>query len=243
MLLAIDIGNTNITFGIFKGKKLIRNFDIPTKAYSLKKLGKLLGKIPLTHSIICSVVPKTTKIINQDLKKLIGKHPLIVGHNLNVPMKNLYRNPKQLGADRLVNAYAAAKLYGAPAIIIDFGTAISFDIVSKNNIYLGGIILPGLNTCLEALNSKTALLPRIKLDQPKSLIGRSTKEGILSGIVYGFASLTDSLTKTIRTKIGNKSRIIATGGDAKLIAKYCKSINLIDRNLTLKGLQELGCFT
>jgi type III pantothenate kinase len=142
----------------------------------------------------------------------------------------------QVGQDRLVNAYAASKLYGAPLVVIDFGTAVTFDVVSKNREYLGGMILPGLGISLDALAQRTALLPKIKLANPSEFIGRDTKNSMLSGIVYGFTALTDDLAGRIKGKIGRDSKVIATGGNISLIGRYCRSINKIDKNLTLRGL-------
>lgn len=237
MLLAIDIGNTNINLGLFKGKRLIRRYSIPTKE---KKYYAYLKKIfihrKINDAIICSVVPDASKILEKDLKRLLGKRAYIIGKNIKVPIVNLYRKPQQVGQDRLVNAYVGIKLYGAPLIVVDFGTAVTFDVISKNREYLGGMILPGLEISLDALAQRTALLPKIKLEKPKEFIGRDTKNSMLSGIVYGFASLTDNLAIRIKKKIGKNAKVIGTGGDIKLISRYCKQLDKIDRDLTLKGL-------
>jgi len=236
MLLAIDIGNTNISFGVFRGNKIIKRFDIPTKDYNLQKLRRNLAKIHADDTIICSVVPNAAKIVKKDLQKLLGKQPYIIGKDIEVAIKNLYRNPKQVGQDRLVNAYAGIKFYGYPLITIDFGTAITFDVVSKNKEYLGGMILPGLGISLDALRQRTALLPKIKLEKPKEFIGRDTKNSILSGLIYGFAVLADGLTRKIKNGIVKEAKVIGTGGDINLMARFCKQIDKIDADLTLKGL-------
>lgn len=236
MLLAIDIGNTNISLGIFKGAKLIRSFSIPTKNYNLRILKRKLGRADIDDAVICSVVPKLTKVVQHSLKKLTVKTSYIIGKDLIVPIKNHYRNPKQLGKDRLVNAYAAAKLYGAPAIIIDAGTCITFDLVSKNNEYLGGLIFPGVGILLTSLHEKTALLPLIKIAKPKKLIGTDTKSSILSGIVFGIAALCKELIGKIKQYSGKNTYVIATGGDIGLINKYSKLKIKINRNLTLEGI-------
>jgi len=240
MLLAIDIGNTNINFGIFQGNKIIKRFIIPTKDYSLRKLKRGLGRVEINNAIICSVVPQVTKILVKDLKKSLGKRPYIIGKDILVPIKNLYRIPRQVGQDRLVNAYAGVMLYGAPLIVVDFGTAVTFDAVSRNKEYLGGMILPGLGISLDALAERTALLPKIKLKRPQELIGRDTKSSILSGMVYGFAALTDDLVLRIRNKISKSAKVIGTGGNINLINKYCKRLDRIDRDLTLKGVSLIG---
>lgn len=239
MLLAVDIGNTNITFGLFKGRRIIRTFNIPTNTYTSNKLKTRLSKTTIKDTVICSVVPKVTDNLKRDLSILSGKKPYIIGKDILVPIKNLYHRPKQVGQDRLVNAYVAASLYGAPLIAIDFGTAITFDIISRKKEYMGGMILPGLKISLEALNQRTALLPKIKLEKPDDFIGRDTKNSMLSGVVYGFGSLTDELIIRIRKIIGGNALAIVTGGNTELISKYCRRINKVDVNLTLKGLSML----
>lgn len=237
MLLTIDIGNTNINLGLFKGKNFLKRYSIPTKEKNYNVyLKKIFIKNEIDDAIICSVVPKSAEILVRYLKNLLKKKPIIVGQDINVPIKNLYHKPKQVGQDRLVNAYAGVILYGAPLIVVDFGTAVTFDVVSRNKEYLGGMILPGLEISLDGLTERTALLPKIKLEEPKEFIGRDTKSSMLSGIVYGFAALTDSLVERIKNKLGKDTRVIGTGGNINLISKYCSSFNKIDRDLTLKGL-------
>lgn len=236
MLLAINIGNTNINFGVFRGNKMIKRFNLSAKDYSFKKLKNNLRQIKIEDAIICSVVPDLTQTVESNLINLLRKQPYITGKNIKVPINNLYRNPKQTGHDRLLNAYAGGILYGAPLIVADFGTAVTFDVVAKNKDYLGGMILPGMNICLQSLSERTALLPKVKLNKPKEFIGRDTKNSILSGIVYGFAALSDGLAEKIKNKIGANAKIVGTGGNIKLISKYCEKFDIIDQHLTLKGL-------
>lgn len=240
MLLAIDIGNTNISFGIFKGNSIIKTFDIPSKQYSLNKLRKKIGSLKITDILICSVVPKLTNLITKNLTGISGSQPgkraYVIGKDVQVPIKNRYRNPSQVGQDRLVNAYAGAKLYGLPLVVVDFGTAITFDVISSNNAYEGGLILPGIGMSIDALNQRTALLPKINLNTPKEFIGKDTANSILSGIVYGFAAMVKQLNIELKKRLGKKTRIIATGGNARLMRKYCGNINQIDNLLTLKGI-------
>ncbi len=236
MILAVDIGNTHITFGVFQGSKIIKRFNIPTKGYSLKRLKNSLGKIVIDDTVICSVVPDVSKILEKGLRRWLGRRLYIIGKDINVPIRNLYRKPKQVGQDRLVNAYAGVTLYGAPLIVVDFGTAVTFDVISKNKEYLGGMILPGLSISLDALTQRTALLPKIKLSKPKEFIGRDTKDSMLSGVVYGFSALADVLTKRIKDKIGKTAKVIGTGGNINLIARFSQQISKIDKDLTLKGL-------
>lgn len=236
MLLAIDIGNTNISFGIFKGKRLIKRFNVFTDKYSIWNLRKSLVQISIDDGIICSVVPKVSRILKHDLRGLLHKNPYVLGEDVKVPIRNLYRKPRQVGPDRLVNAYVGIILYGAPLIIVDFGTAITFDVISKNKEYQGGLILPGFEISLDALARQTALLPKIKLNKPKEFIGRDTKSSMLSGIIYGFSVLTDNLSEKIKKKIGKRAKVIATGGNIHLVENYCQGIDKVDKDLTLKGL-------
>jgi type III pantothenate kinase len=236
MLLAIDIGNTNISFGLFERNRLVEKFDLPTAGFSPKRLKARIADMDISSAIVCSVVPKLTAVLTASLKGLLHKEPFIVGKNISVPIKNLYRHPRQVGQDRLVNAFSAATFYGAPLIAIDFGTAITFDLISRKKEYLGGMILPGLNMSLKALYLGTALLPEIKFKRPKEFIGRDTQSSILSGIVYGVAGLADELARKIKLKIGKDAVVVATGGSARLMKKYCRAIDFIDADLTLKGL-------
>lgn len=238
MLLVIDIGNTNINLGLFKGSRLIKRYIISTKLKNyLPALKEVFAKNNINAAIICSVVARVTFALENNLKKLLGKRPYIIGKDIKVPIKNLYRHPKQVGFDRLVNGYAGFRLYGAPLIIVDFGTAITFDVILKNKAYLGGLILPGLEISLDALANNTALLPRIKLTQPKEFIGRDTKNSMLSGIVYGFSSLTDTLVKKIKNRLGRGTKVIGTGGNINLMSRYCREFDKIDRDLIFKGLK------
>ncbi|MFA6350369.1 MAG: type III pantothenate kinase [Candidatus Omnitrophota bacterium] len=239
MLLAIDIGNTNINVGVFQGRRLLRKYSVPTasKSYSVSFKSILEGRQEF-EAIICSVVPVATRALQSDLRKL-GIKPYIIGKDIKVPVRNLYRKPWQVGQDRLVNAYAAVSLYGAPIVAIDFGTAITFDIISAKGDYLGGMILPGLGISLNALAKRTALLPEVRLRQPKEFIGKDTQNSILSGVIFGFASLTGEFSRRLKRKLGSKTKVIATGGNARFMAKYCRCFDRVDPELTLKGLMLL----
>lgn len=237
MLLAVDIGNTNITIGIFKNSRLLKRYSIPTRqnGYS-KALKKICHKYAVDDAIICSVVPTMTNLFTSEVKRFTGKNPLIIGKDILVPIKNCYQKPRQVGIDRLVNAYAGVVLYGAPLIAVDFGTAVTFDIISRKKEYMGGMILPGLAISLEALFKRTALLPKIKLDLPKELIGRNTKNSMLSGIIYGFAAMTDDLAQRIKKQIGKKAKVVGTGGNINFIRNYCRCFDHINADLTLRGI-------
>ncbi len=240
MLLAADIGNTNITLGVFSGAKLLKQYRILTKerAY-LPALKRIFSGNSISGAVICSVVPEKTNALAKDLFALLGKRPAIIGRGFPVPIKNCYRKPKQVGQDRLVNAYAGITLFGAPLVVVDFGTAITFDVISRKKEYLGGMIVPGLNISLDSLAQRTALLPKVSLGDPKEFIGKDTRSSMRSGIIYGFAALTDDLTKRIQEEIGKDAKVIGTGGNIGLIGKYCKNISCIDSSLTLKGLNLL----
>ncbi|RKY32867.1 MAG: type III pantothenate kinase [Candidatus Omnitrophota bacterium] len=236
MLLAIDIGNTNINFALFRNKKLAERFILSTEDYNFGRLRSRIKSNTINDVIICSVVPQVTERIKKDVSRLLGKKPYIIGKDIKVPIKNLYRKPRQVGQDRLVNAYAGVSLYGFPLIVIDYGTAVTFDVISGRKEYIGGMILPGLQISLETLVKKAALLPKIKLKKPRGLIGRDTVNSMLSGIVYGFAAMTDNLIVRIKKRIGSSAQVVATGGNIALIKKYCRQIQRIDFDLTLKGL-------
>jgi type III pantothenate kinase len=240
MILAIDIGNTNITAGFFQANRLVKRFTTPTRQDRYQTFLYTVAGNKVTDVIIASVVPEAALKLVKDLKNTFPKiKPVILGKNFLVPVKNQYKYPKQVGQDRLVNAYAVIQLYGAPAVVVDFGTAITFDVISAKKKYKGGVILPGLQTSLNALSEKTALLPQIIVAKPDGLIGQDTKNSMLSGIVYGFACLTDCLALKLASKLGKKVSIIGTGGHINFIAPYCSCFTSIDPDLTLKGLNLL----
>ncbi|MCK4859368.1 MAG: type III pantothenate kinase [Candidatus Omnitrophica bacterium] len=237
MLLTIDIGNTNIDLGLFKQGSLVDKWRVCSSDY--QNLLKTKEKKDIKAVIICSVVPfleqKTEKIV----KEKFNIQPLIVGKDVSVNISNLYQKPEQVGSDRLVNSLAAAEIYGFPVIVVDFGTAITFDFVSKNREYLGGIIAPGINLSVHALCQKAALLPKIELDSsraPKDLMGRNTTESMLAGLTYGFGSLCDGIIRKMKKRHGENILTVGTGGDISFIASYCLQIDKIDADLNLKGL-------
>ena len=235
MLLAIDIGNTAIAFGVFQGKKLKSSWKVSTQGPLSSK--SLRFQKDIDAAIISSVVPKATPIIKKAVAKKYGIRPLVVGWNIKAPIKNLYGRPKQVGQDRLVDAVAVKELYGYPSIVIDFGTAITFDVISGKGDYLGGLIFPGIETSLNALSQRAALLPKIKVVPPKGLIGRDTVESMRSGVFHGIGALCDGIISRLRAKYGFM-QLIATGGHAELMVKFSKSsINKVNPNLTLLGLR------
>ena len=164
----------------------------------------------------------------------------ILGRDMKVPIRNLYRNKSEVGQDRLVNAYAAKVLYGSPAVVIDFGTAVTFDVVSKKGDYMGGLIMPGIGISLSSLYEKTALLPRVELKDAPHIIGKSTVNSIRGGILFGFGAMCDGLVAKYKKVLGKPLRVIATGGNASLIKKYAHSIQILDEDVTLKGLHLIS---
>lgn len=237
MLLAIDIGNTNINLGLFKQGELIDKWKVCSSNY--RNLFKGREKRDIEAIIICSVVPSLCQKIEKRLNEELHIKPLVVGRDISVALPNLYQEPKQVGQDRLVNSLAAAEIYGFPIIVIDFGTAITFDFVSKNREYLGGIIVPGIKLSVDALSQKAALLPAIDLipsQTPGDLLGRNTVQGMLAGAGYGFGGLCDEIIRKMREKYGRNILTVGTGGDISFIKAYCSQINKIDEELSLKGL-------
>ncbi|NQT22778.1 MAG: type III pantothenate kinase [Candidatus Omnitrophica bacterium] len=240
MLLAIDIGNTNINAAFFKGKKLVKRMTFggfpQAEGMILKREISRINKAD--SIIIVSVSPKRLNTVLGTLRKTNKGIPIyIVGKHLKVPIKSLY-NPKEIGQDRLVSAYAASRLYGTPVLIVDFGTAVTFDVVSKNLVYLGGLILPGVKTSLESIHKKTALLPEVELRRARGFIGTNTKDSIRNGMVYGYSLLCEGLIRKFKNKFKNL-KVVATGGDAKLISRYSPSIRKVDADLSLKGISFL----
>lgn len=250
-ILSIDVGNTSIHIGLFNGLKLKFKANIATNAggnslkSALLNISRRINRlgVKVDAVIVCSVVPRVNKAIAKQLR-IFKTKVIFCGRDLVIPVKNLYKNPKAVGQDRLVNAFAGLSLFGKPLIIIDFGTAVTFDLVSKSGEYLGGIITPGINLSLKALGENTALLPKLDLsDSPKKLklIGRSTKESMFSGVVFGFSAMVEGLVKELRSQLGLGSRVILTGGDSKIIADYLDSaVDNLDEDLTLKGLNLLA---
>ncbi len=244
MLLAIDIGNTSIHVGVFKKQRIIRTMLIQadTRRQGILKAFRRCLSADIKNIngvIVSSVVPEVTTITKHTIKKLLNIKPVILGPDLKVPIKNLYEKPKQVGQDRLVNAYACKELYGSPAIVLDFGTATTFDYINRFGEYEGGIITPGVGITIDALAEKTALLPRIKLGKPNRLIGKDTVDSIRSGVFFGLASMCDGLVLKIKKSYKTSPVVIATGGLVSLFSPYCKEINKIDKYLTLKGLTIL----
>ena len=244
MLLAIDIGNTTIGFAVMDKQGNIVSvaiIDTDTKTNKIKAvIAKILRAQAVSKAIICSVVPKASKVLEDLLSKRLPVD--IVGRDIVVPIKNGYKNPKQVGQDRLVGAYGAMKIYGRPLIVVDLGTAITFDVISAKGEYLGGAIVPGIRLSAESLFLKTALLPHIEIQAPRSIIGKTTQESILSGLFYGYGSLCRGFIDLISQQIKAKPKVVMTGGHTHLMKKFVSpKIRIIDEDLVFKGIYFLSC--
>ncbi len=249
MLLAADIGNTNITLGVFDGDKIVHSWRLSTQITRTEDeygvfLKNLLRETNLDtevkSAVISSVVVQLTERIETALKKYMGINSLIITHKIRTNVTLKTDNPSQIGADRIANACAAAILYKSPAIVVDFGTATSFDIVDKDNEFIGGIITAGMKIQADALSSKTSKLPKLNIEAPEHAIGRNTIDAMLSGIVRGHAAMIDGLIEECEKELGYKTTIIATGGYSSVISKYLKrKFDYINPDLTLQGMKIL----
>lgn len=247
MLLVIDIGNTNTVLGLFDDDTLVVHWRIASQRHrTADEYGIMIKEFFLLNNIgvkgvrdviISCVVPTLLPVLEEMSNKYFKSSPVIVGSNSKTGLSILYDNPKDVGADRIANAVAGYQKFGGPLIIVDFGTAITFDVVSKKGEYLGGLIFPGISISMEALYNKAAKLSRVKLTLPERIIGKNTEESIRGGAVYGYAGLVDNVVKKIQKETGHKTRVISTGGDANLIAKYSSVIQENCPLLTLEGLK------
>jgi type III pantothenate kinase len=247
MLLVIDVGNTNTVLGVFEGIDLVVDWRLVTKqSQTADEYGILarnlfdLANIEVSkigHIIIASVVPPLNPVLEEMAEKYFKVKPLFVEPGIKTGMPILYDVPADVGADRIVNAVAAYEKYGGPAIVVDFGTATTFDAISASGQYLGGVIAPGPGISAEALFTKTARLPRVEIKAPPRVIGTSTIGSIQSGIYYGYLGLIDGILDRMIPELGEKTVVIATGGFAVLFARESRGIQHIDENLTLDGLR------
>jgi type III pantothenate kinase len=248
MLLALDIGNTNVTIGIFEGERLRTTWRIATDVerladeYAVLILGLLrnegIGPTAIHHAVMASVVPDLAPIFEQLCSRYFEVEPLVVGTGTKTGVRVLYDNPRDVGADRIVDVVAALKLYGPPPlIIVDFGTATVFDAVSAEGDYLGGAIAPGIGIASEALFERAAKLYRVRLERPASAIGKNTVAAIQSGTLYGYVGLLEGMVGRFKAELGGKARVVATGGWAELLSKETRIFDAVDPNLTLTGLR------
>lgn len=249
MLLAIDVGNTNIVFGVFEGKNLRTHYRISTTPprtsdeygnLFLALLGHAqVNQQDISDVIISTVVPPLTDALREMARQYFKSDPIFVGPGLKIGLNIKYENPKEVGADRIVNAVAAFSLYGGPIIIVDFGTATTFCAVSAEGEYLGGAIAPGIMISVEALFRAAARLSRVELKKPSHVIGKNTVESMQSGIFFGYVGQVDEIVRRIREQMTGTVRVIATGGMARLISEESSTIQEVCPLLTLEGLRIL----
>ena len=249
MLLAIDIGNTNITIGMFKDEDLKATWRISTGVhrmpdeYAVMLLNLLRHRgvdvADVTKGAVSCVVPPLLTTFNELFQKYFDIQPLVVGPGVKTGVRIRMDNPREVGGDRISNAAGAHSLYSGPVIVVAMGTATAFDTVSKEGDYLGGAVAPGIAIAAEALYTRTAALPRVELVRPKRAIGTNTLAAMQSGIIFGYAGLIDGIVTRIQEELGEKATVVATGGYASVIAKETRVIDKVNPNLTLIGIKEI----
>jgi len=248
MLAALDIGNTNITVGVFDGEELCATWRLATDLerladeYAVTLLGLLrTAEIPtaaIDEAVMASVVPDLVPVFEQLLERYFNVQPVVVGTGTRTGVRILYDNPRDVGADRIVDVVAAMHLYGPPPlIIVDLGTATVFDAVNAEGDYLGGALAPGIGIASEALFERAAKLYRVELERPKSAIGKNTVAAIQSGTLFGYAGLIEGMVARFKKELGGHARVIATGGWAERLARETRVFDAVDQNLTLTGLR------
>lgn len=248
MLLAMDIGNTNTVLGLFKDQQLVHDWRIRTEVdATVDEYGIMIRSLFDAHGclaadvksvIISCVVPPVLNSVERFCRKYFNIQPIVVGPGIRTGMPIFYDNPKEVGADRIVNAVAAYDLYRTATIVVDFGTATTFDYISEKGEYMGGVISPGIMISCEALFFKTSKLPRVEIfARPPSVLAKNTIASMNAGIVYGYAGLVEGIITRMKREIGTELKVVATGGLAALIASECPLINDVDDYLTLKGLR------
>ena len=246
MLLAVDIGNTGITLGVFDGETLRATWNVSTGIHrTADEYASLLLNL-INHSqdssaidgvVICSVVPPLVATFEDLCRRYLRLEPLVVGAGIKTGVSIRMDNPREVGADRIVNAAAAHHLYRGPVIIADLGTATTFDTVSREGDYLGGVIAPGISTAAESLFTRAAMLPRVELAHPQRAIGTNTITAMQSGIVFGYVGLVEGIVARIQRELNEKAKVVATGGYSGVIAKETNIIDEVNPDLTLVGLR------
>lgn len=247
MLLAIDIGNTNVKLGVYRGTQLCHSWRLKADAQKMPDeygvlLSTLLGMAGLSlgevrQAALCSSVPPLVGTFTEVCERYCRVSPLVVGAGVKTGMKVLYEDPRAVGADRIAGAVAAYQKYGGPAIVADCGTASVFDAITRDGEYLGGAIAPGMQVSADALVSRTAMLRRIEMVGPKTAIGRNTVHAMQSGIIFGYVGLVKELIARFRSELGQEARVIGTGGLAPVIAKEGPVFDYLEPDLTLEGLR------
>ncbi len=248
MLLAIDIGNTNIKYGVFDGEKLKASYRVSSRLNrTADEYGEVLvsllrnssiDKTEIDGIIVSSVIPSLNYTICHMCEYFLHIKPLMVGAGVKTGLNVKVKHPTQVGADRIVNSISGFKKYGGPLILIDFGTATTFNVITENADFIGGVIAPGIKSALESLVKSTAQLPMIEIEKPQTVIGKDTETNMQAGIVYGFVGLVEKIVGEIKSELGNdKVKVVATGGLGQMIVKELNCIDAYDRALTLEGLR------
>jgi type III pantothenate kinase len=247
VLLALDVGNSNVTIGVFEGSTLRQRWRLRTiHDQTADEWGILmrnlfaLNSLDLAHVdgiVIASVVPQVDSVLAEMAENYFHTPALFVGPDSDLGIKILYDNPREVGADRVVNGVAAWELYGGPAIVVDLGTTINFDVVSAQGEYLGGMICAGINMSIAGMFARAAKLPKVDFREPPTLIGTNTVASIQSGLFYGFVGLIDGIVERTTAELGPQTRAIGTGGQAKLITRASKYVHEVNEDLTLQGLE------
>lgn len=247
MILVVDVGNTNIVLGLYQGKTLTHHWRLSTnRSSTVDEYGILITNLlqiagvkadQIDGVILSCVVPPLMNTLERLFVQYIGKTALVVGPGIKTGLNIRYENPREVGADRIVNAVAGIEKYGTPLVVVDFGTATTFDYIDASGAYLGGAIVPGIGISAEALYQRAAKLPRIELAKPKTVVGRNTVTSMQAGIIFGYAGQVDGIVRRICKEFNVQPKVIATGGLAELISEESETIERVDSMLTLEGLR------
>ena len=245
--MAVDVGNTQTVFGVYAGERLEEHWRVATEAdRTADELAALVARLlelrdlgfeEISGVCLSSTVPPLVRAYTEFAERYLETPLLVVGPGVKTGLPILYDNPHEVGPDRIVNSVAAKERYGAPCIVVDFGTSTNFDAVSAAGEYLGGVLAPGIEVSMDALFARAARLVKVDFVEPPSVIGKTTVGGLQSGLVYGFAGQVDGIVERMRGELGREARVIATGGLAELIAPHSRTIELVDLELTLAGLR------